>query len=186
MSVNHADGVLQCGNVDGDVIARAEDILKVGDVVNGAGDFPSSTYRNERIVAIYVHAQFNCSIGNFSTNSAQADNAQLLTLDFLASKLLLCLFRCLGDVFVIRIFAAPFDTAQNVTTAQQKRAKHDFLNSVSICTRGVEHHDAFIGATIERDVIHTSTCTGDSAKAGGEFHIVHGSTANKNALCFIQ
>ena len=154
--------------------------------MNRAGDFPCGTYRNERIVAVYVHAQLNCGVGNFGANSTQADNAQLLALDFLASKLLLCLFSGLGDVFVIRILAAPFNAAQNVTAAQQKCAKHDFLNCIGVCTRGVEDHDAFVSATIERDVVHASARARNSAKTSGEFHIMHGGTANKNALCFIQ
>ena len=186
MGINHTDGVLQRRNMDGDVVARAEDILKVSDVVNGAGDFPCGAYRNERVVTVYVHAQLNCGVGNLGTNSTQTDNTQLLALDFLTGELLLCLFGCLGDVLVIRIFAAPFNTAQNVTATQQKRAKHDFLNGVGICARGVKDHDAFVSTAIERNVVHASARARNSAKTSGEFHIMHGGTANKNALCFIQ
>ena len=172
--------------MDGDVVARAEDVFQIGDVVNGAGNLPCGAHGNERIVAVYVHAQLNGGVGNLGAYRAQADNAQLLALDLLAGELLLGLFGRLGDVLVVGIFTAPIDASQDVAAAQKKCAQDDLLNGVGIGARGVEHHDAFIGAAIERDVVHAGASAGNGAKTGRELHVVHGSAANKNALGFIQ
>lgn len=42
MGINHTDGVLQRRNMDGDVVARAENVLQISDVMNGAGVFPAA------------------------------------------------------------------------------------------------------------------------------------------------
>ena len=67
----------------------------------------------------------------------------------------------------------PVDAAHPVTGGKQQCAHSKLLDTVCVCTRGVEHHDALLCAAVNGNVVDTCTSAGDGKQLGVEGHLVH-------------
>ena len=61
---DHAARGIHGGHVDGDVVAAMQDIVEVGDVLDGGGQAPGGLGGNVRVVAEHVHAQVDGGVGH--------------------------------------------------------------------------------------------------------------------------
>ena len=168
--------------MDGDVIAFAIDVGKVGNMLNFRQHLPSSVNRHERIVTHDLHAKTECCIRNFSADRTKADNTERLTFDLAPGELLLRLFSGLADHRIFSVLLAPFDTAHDTTACEQHAAQHELLHRISIRAWRIEHNDTLFGATLERDVVYARTSTCDREQVLRELHIEHTCTAHEDAL----
>ena len=176
---HHADGAFHGRHMDGEVVAGAEDVVQVRDVMDGARDAPRRAHRDVRIVAVHVHAQRHGRVRHLGADGAQADDAQLLALDLAAGELLLRLLHRLGDIRIVGVVTAPCDAVHDAAASQQERAQNDLLHGIGIGTRRVEHDDALLGAAVRGDVVHARPRARDGQQAVAERHVVHGSAAHE-------
>ena len=181
MRANHAARGIHGGHVDGDVVAAMQDVVEVGDVLDGGGQTPGCLGGNVRIVAEHVHAQVDGGVGHQRADGAQADDAERLAGDLLAGEGLLRLLGVLADGGGVGMLAAPGGAGQDAAACQQQAAQDELLHGVRVGAGGVEHDDAGFGAFVERNVVHAGAGAGDGQQAFGQIHIVHGGAAHENA-----
>ena len=181
--IDHADRAIDRWHMDGDVIAFAIDIGKVGNMLNCWQHLPGSIDGNEQIVTHDLHAETERCVRNFSADRTKAENTERLAFDLAPSELLLRLFSGLTDHRILSVLLAPFDTAHDATACEQHAAQHELLHRISIRAWCIEHNDAFFGTTLERDVVYARTSTCDREQILRELHIEHACTAHENTLC---
>ena len=87
---------------------------------------------------------------------------------------------------VIPVRAHPVDTFNNVAGSQKHTGKNKLLDAVGVGAGRVEDHDSLLCVLIDRDIIYTSARTGNRKRLLCQFHPVHGSTADQNAVCLLQ
>ena len=155
-------------------------------MVHGTGKAPRSLDGNERVVAVHIHVKVNRGVRHQGANGAQADDAELFAHNFRACEGFLRLFGRLGDVLVVSVLAAPFDTARNVARTHHKASNHELLHGVRVRARRVENDDALFRALVQRNVVHASTCTGNSAQVLGELHVVQRRAAHQDAFGLVE
>ena len=178
---DHAARGIHGGHVDGDVVAAMQDIVEVGDVLDGGGQAPGGLGGNVRVVAEHVHAQIDGGVGHQRADGAQTDDAERLAGDLLAGKGLLRLLGVLADGGGVGVLAAPGGAGQDAAACQQHAAQDELLHGVRVGAGGVEHDDAGFGALVERDVVHACAGAGDGEQAFGQVHVVHGGAAHEHA-----
>ena len=179
---DHALRGIHGRHVDGDVVALGADVVEARHVVYILGKAPSGVDRHVGVVAVHVHAQLNCSVGNKRADGAQADDAELLAQDLAAGKRLLGLLGGLGDVLVVGVLAAPGGAVDDAAAGQEHAAQHELLHRVGVGAGGVEHDDALVGAALERDVVHARAGAADGQQALGELGLVQLRAAYEHAV----
>ena len=70
MRADHAARGIHGRHVDGDVVAAMQDVVEVGDVLDGGGQAPGGLGGNVRVVAKHVHAQIDGGVGHQRADGA--------------------------------------------------------------------------------------------------------------------
>ncbi len=151
-------------------------------MLHAVGDTPGGGDGNVRIVADDLHAQIDCRVGHERADGAQAHDAELLAEDLATGKCLLRLFGRLADGGVVGVFAAPDGAVDDAAAAEQHAGDDELLHGIGIGAGGVEDDDALIGATIERNVVHTGAGARNGQQAGRELGLVQLGAANEDAV----
>ena len=172
--------------MDGDIIAVCEDLIQLGNVLDRTGERKRTVNRQIRVIAPYLHIQANRRIGYLDADRTQADDAQLLARDFRAGIGCLALFGRRTDIRRAGKRLDPVGALHHLAGSQQQRAHNQFLYRVCICARGVEHHDALLGAAVERDIVHTCARTCDALEVLGELHVVQLGRTHENRVVILK
>ena len=171
--------------MDGNVIALGEDLLPADGVPHAAGEAPGRIDRQERVEAVHLHPEGMGGVGHQTADGAQADNTQLLTLDFGAGKLRLAFFHQLGDFGTLALQGfGPFDGIDNFAGRDEHPGEDQLLDGVGVGAGGVEHHDAGFAAAVKRDIVDAGPSTGDGEQGLRQLRLVQGGGPHQNAVRF--
>ena len=168
--------------MDGDIVALLVNFVHAGDVLHIPVQHPGGVHRYVGVVAVDFHTQGSGRVGHLGSDGAQADNAQLLTLDLTAREGFLALLSGLGNVLVVRVAPAPLDAPDQIPGGDQHAGQHHFLHAVGICPGGVEHHDALLGAGVQGNVVDSGSGSGHGQQTLRQLHLMHVGAAHQNAL----
>ena len=182
VGIDHALGIGGGGDMDGDVVGYLVDLLVGGGVGDVVVEVPGGVHRQEGIAAHHLHAQTDSDVGHQAADGTQTDDTQGLTLNLGSGELGLVLLYGLGGVGILLQSANPLDTRHDVTGGQEQGADGQFLDAVGVGTGGVEDHDAFIRAFVQRNIVDTGTCAGDGQQFGVEVHVQHIGGTNHDTL----
>ena len=69
----------------------------------------------------------------------------------------------------------------NLAASSEDR-NHQLLHRVGVCSGGVEHHDARLGAAVHRDVVGPRARPGDGPEVWGEYIVVQLGRAHQNGI----
>ena len=180
--IDHLLGVLQQGDMEGDDIAVGIDLLPGLDPLHMAVQVPGSFHADVGVAAVDIHAQLPCTVGQGAADGTQADDAQLLAVNFVTCELGLALFHQLGNVGAALDGLDPVDAAHDVPAGQEHAAQSQLHNASCIGTGGVEYHDALLGTGGQGNVVDTGTGPGNGQQIFGQFHVMHGCAADQNGI----
>ncbi len=115
-------------------------------------------------------------------DGAQTDNTELFTPNLRTGKILLRLLRVLAYVLVRLVLLHPLDAAHNIAGCKEHTRNHKLLHAVCVGAGGVEHHDAFLCAFVEGNVVHASARARNCQQVFRQLHVVHCRTSHQNAV----
>ena len=183
--INHALGIRGRRYMDGNIITFLVDGIHAGNVLHIPVQHPGCIDRDKGVISIDLHPQSCGSVGYLSANRSQADHAQLLSPDLVAGKGFFALLRGLGNIGVLRILPAPFNSSDHITGGQKQSGQHQLLHAVGIGSGCIKYNYPRFCTGFQRNIIHTGPCSGHRQKALRQLHLMHGSAAHQNAVCFI-
>ena len=168
--------------MDGDIVALLVNFVHAGDMLHVPVQHPGGVHRYVGVVAVDLHAQGRGRVGHLGSDGAQTDDAQLLALDLAACEGFFALLRGLGNVLIVRVAPAPLDAPDQIPGSDQHAGKHHLLHAVGIRSGGVEHHDALLGAGVQRNVVDSGSGSGHGQQTLRQLHFMHIRAAHQNAL----
>ena len=116
----------------------------------------------EGVIAVDVHAQGQGDVGYQGADGPQADDAQSLVVQLRPDEGGLALLHHGGHIHAGgHLLPDPLDAAVHIPGAHQHGAQHQLLHGVGVGARRVEHHDARLGAAVQRDVVDAGARPGD-------------------------
>ena len=172
--------------MNGDVIAFLIDRINRCDVLYVSGKHPRCFDRNKRVIAVYFHAKRCSCVCNLCADGAQSDNTKLFAADLMTGKFLFRLLHIFGDIFIVLLLLAPVDAADYVSGSQQHASQHQLFDTVCIGARCIEYDNTSLRTLVKRNVVDARSGTCNGTQSLRKFQIMHGSTADQNALCLRQ
>ena len=185
-SVQHPLGAVQERHVNGHVITRLVNLLGVRHVNDGGRQAPCGTDRQIGVVAVHLHAQRKRGVCHERTDGTQADHAQLLALDFRTGELTLALFHELANALLTLQGGCPLNALHHLAGGKEQPCQHQLLDGVCVGTGSIEYHDSLLAASVNGNVVHAGTRTGDCEQRFGHGKVVHCGRADHHAARALQ
>ena len=168
--------------MNGDDIALFINFLHIQYMLYIPAQIPGRIHRHIRIITIHFHSQMFGHICHLDTDSPQADDTKLLTLNLGTCKVFLGLLRIFRDILIGHIFLHPFNTSRYITGCQQHTCYHKFFHTIRISTRCIKNHNTFLGTLIQWNIIDARSCTRNGNQTLRQFHIMHRRTSDQDAI----
>ena len=170
--------------MDRDIIAFPVDIVHILDMMDVSGELPGAVHGNVGIIAVDLHIQIDCRVGHENADGSQADDAELLSFELAAGKMLFLLLGPFSKVLAILFTLDPGDTADDISRSQEQAGQNQLFHAVGIGSRGVEDHDALLRAFFQGNVIDASSGSRHGLQHRRKFHLMHGSAADHDRVGF--
>ena len=181
-SIDHALGLGGRGHVKRYVIGYLEYVLIGSSLYNVMINVPCGINAQIRVTSNDLHAERHSGIGNQTADRAKTDDAKGLSCDLTACELGLACLNGLGNALGSRKRIRPLNTANHVARCEHQRANGKLLNTVCVGTGGIEYHNSLLRTTVNGNIVHTRTCTGDSKHLFAKLHIMHSRRANHDGI----
>ena len=159
--IDHTLCIFQCRNMNCDIITLFINLISSLRMMNISRQSPCRIYRNIRIISVNFHSEMRCRIRYKDSDCSKSDHSKLFAFQFCTRK---CFFLFLGSLRNIAVFIIsfyPVDSADNISGCKQHTCDHQFLYSIRIRSRSIKYNDPFLCTTIQRNIVHTCTCTCD-------------------------
>ena len=184
IGVDGALGIVVVGHMDGDIVGDTVKLVDVLDHMDMAIQTQGGIHGQEGVIAIDVHAQFQCGVADQRADGTQTDDTDGLAEQFGTGEGGLALLNSGLQIAagLPCLLLNPVGAGDDVAGGHQQGAEHQFLDCIGVGAGGVENHDAVFAAALDGDVVGAGTGTGDGAQSTGEFISVHIGRADEDTI----
>ena len=123
-----------------------------------------------------------CCVGYQHTDGSKTDYTEFLSFQFAARKSFLCFLGIFGNITVFFIFLYPVNATQNISGCQKHACNNQFLYTIRIGSWCVKHYDSLFCAAIQRNIIHTCSCSRNHLQVLAKFQFVKCCTSYQNSI----
>ena len=152
-------------------------------MMNISGKLPCRIYGYVRVISIYFHSQMCRCIRHQNSDRSQTDHSYFFSFQLRSCKSFLLLFCDFCDISVFFVLLHPVDTSDNVTGCQKHSCNYEFFHTICIGSGCIEYYDPFLRTTIQRNIVHTCTCSCHNFQVLRQFHLMHRCTSDQNCVC---
>ena len=175
------------GQVEGDIIGLAVELLQGGDHLHAGGQVQGVLHGQEGVIAHNLHAQGGGGVGHQHADGPQAHHTQGFALDLRTHVGGLALFHHGGHVGAGgSLLLHPGDALGDLPGGQQQGGNGKLLHPVGVGAGGVEDHNARLGGPVQGDVVHPGPGPGDAQQLGGEVIVVELGRTHQNGVLVLH